>query len=373
MSHANSVNAFETTALRHRFCVAPMMDCTDRHCRYFLRLISRHALLYTEMITAQAILHGDTERLLAFDEAEHPVALQLGGSEPGDMARCARIAEEFGYDEVNINVGCPSSRVQLGRIGACLMQEPETVARCVSEMRAAVNIPVTVKTRIGVDESDSYEFLQQFVQAIADAGCETVIVHARKAWLKGMDPKQNRTLPPLHYERVHHLKQDFPALELVLNGGISTIADAYQHLSTLDGVMLGREAYRNPYSLHDVDRLFFADSRQPRSRTGVVHDFLPYVDRQLTAGVPLQQITRHLMGLFLGQPGGRRWRRSLGENTRERGAGVSAITSALEQLLPSQWSGTPQLCAPGNASRATPGNDAIDGVKTPELSSTQAA
>ena len=331
MYHASAAIKPQAAIPGHRFCVAPMMDCTDRHYRFFLRLISQHTLLYTEMITAAAILHGDTARLLDFDAAEHPVALQLGGSEPADLARCARIAEQFGYDEVNINVGCPSSRVQSGRIGACLMGEPDTVARCVQEMRAAVSIPVTVKTRIGIDQRDSYEFLHHFVRTIAEAGCDTVIVHARKAWLAGMDPKQNRTLPELRYDRVRRLKQDFPHLNLVVNGGISNLDDAQTHLNTLDGVMLGRAAYRNPYILHAADEKFFDDPRQPRTRSEVVRDFLPYVKRQLTAGVPLQRIVRHLMGLFLGQPGGRRWRRILGEHAYRRGAGVEVINNALEE------------------------------------------
>ena len=317
----------------HRFCVAPMLDWTDRHCRFFLRLISRHALLYTEMVTTGALLFGDQPaRFLDFDPAEHPLALQLGGSDPADLARCARMAEEWGYDEVNLNVGCPSDRVQSGRFGACLMAEPALVAECVAAMAAAGSLPVTVKTRIGIDHRDSYEQLAGFVSEVAAAGCDTFIVHARKAWLKGRSAKQNREIPPLRYDVVHRLKADFPRLCMVLNGGLVDVQQALDQLDTVDGVMLGREAYHNPYILATVDRLFFGDQHELPSRDQVMAAFLPYADAQLQRGVPLGSLTRHILGLYHGIPGARRFRRHVSENAHRRGAGLEVLRQALEYL-----------------------------------------
>jgi len=290
---------------------APMMERTDRHCRYFLRLVAPNALLYTEMVTAAALKHGDRERLLAFDPAEHPVALQLGGSDPDELAAAARHGAAAGYDEINLNVGCPSDRVQAGCFGAALMLEPKRVAACVDAMRAAVDVPVTVKTRLGVDHHDSYEFLCDFVGTIADAGCETVIVHARKAWLKGLSPKQNRDIPPLDYARVHRLKRDFPDLEVILNGGLRDEAAALGELAHVDGVMLGRAAYDDPLLLARLDAAIFA--HEPVSPAAALERFFDYAERELSAGTRLRALTRHLMGVFAGRPGGRRWRRALSE------------------------------------------------------------
>ena len=312
----------------HRFCVAPMMACTDRHFRYFMRLISKRAILYTEMVTTGALLYGDRNRLLAFDPTEHPLALQIGGSDPEEMARCAVLAELAGYDEVNINVGCPSARVQSGRFGACLMAEPELVARCVKSMRQAVALPVTVKTRIGVDARDSYQALTEFVLTVAEAGCENFIVHARKAWLKGVSPKQNRQIPPLRYDRVYRLKQDFPQLQFVLNGGIRSISQAKQQLEHVDGVMVGREAYSNPFMLIDVDQLIYGEQKPVPTRQVLLQDYMGYVDKQLALGIPLAKITRHILGLFHGIPGARAWRRILCEGAHKPGAGIEVIQAA---------------------------------------------
>ncbi|HEX6996870.1 MAG TPA: tRNA dihydrouridine(20/20a) synthase DusA [Gammaproteobacteria bacterium] len=300
--------------------VAPMMERTDRHCRYFLRLLAPHARLYTEMVTAQAVLRGDRRRLLAFHPAEHPVALQLGGSEPAELAAAARIGEAEGYDEINLNVGCPSDRVQAGCFGAALMLEPQRTADCVAAMRAAVGVPVTVKTRLGVDDRDSYEYLAAFVARLAAAGCRTVIVHARKAWLKGLSPKENREIPPLDYARVHRLKRDFPELEVIVNGGFTDAASAAAQLERVDGVMLGRAAYDDPWLMRELDeRLFGArpdsaasDRPRPATRAQAAEAYLAYVAAELAAGTPLKAMTRHVMGLYAGRPGARRWRRSLG-------------------------------------------------------------
>ena len=306
-----------------------MMDWTDRHERAFLRTISRRTLLYTEMVTTGAILHGDRDRFLAFDAMEHPVALQLGGSDPADLAFAAREGAARGYDEVNLNLGCPSDRVQRGRFGACLMTEPALVADCVAAMIGAVDIPVTVKTRIGVDDIDSYEALTAFVEKIAGAGCGSFTIHARKAWLSGLSPKQNREVPPLRYEVVYDLKRDFPDLEIVLNGGVQSLAEARDHLATVDGVMIGRAAYQTPYILAEADRMIFGETAAPKSREEIVTDFLPYVERQLTKGVPLKSITRHMLGLFNGLPGARAWRRCLAEEAHKPGAGPEVIEEAL--------------------------------------------
>ncbi len=317
----------------HRICVAPMLDWTDRHERYFLRLISRHARLYTEMVTTGAVIHGDRDYLLGYDPAEHPLALQLGGSEPDVLAECARIAAAWGYDEVNLNVGCPSDRVRAGRFGACLLAEPELVAACVAAMAAAVAIPVTVKTRIGIDERDSYEELVRFVSTVAAAGCRVFIIHARKAWLRGLSPRENREIPPLRYDVVERIKADFPELRIVLNGGLGSLEQAARQLLRLDGVMIGRAAYQNPYLLAEVDHRFFggARPRPPPGRHQIMAAFLPYVDRQLARGVPLNAMTRHILGLFQGRPGARAWRRYLSEQAHRRGAGVEVIEAALRQ------------------------------------------
>jgi tRNA-dihydrouridine synthase A len=288
-----------------------MMDWTDRHCRYFLRLISPHAIVYTEMVTTGAIVHGDRERYLRFDEREHPVALQLGGSDPQALAICARHGYEFGYDEINLNCGCPSDRVQNGRFGACLMAEPELVAECVAAMRAAVPIPVTVKTRLGIDALDNDENLHCFIATIAKAGCNTFILHARKAWLSGLSPKENREIPPLQYHRVHALKRAYPHLTIVINGGIATIDAVREQLQQVDGVMIGRGAYQNPYWLAELEYAIYGEAM--RSREAVVGEFTAYVERELNAGVPLRAMTRHVLGLFNGLPGARRWRRTLSE------------------------------------------------------------
>nr|WP_268258835.1 tRNA dihydrouridine(20/20a) synthase DusA [Candidatus Contendobacter odensis] len=312
--------------------VAPMLDWTDRHCRMFLRLLTRHTLLYTEMVTTGAVLHGHRERLLNYDSAEHPLALQLGGSHPADLARCARIAADLDYDEVNLNVGCPSDRVQSGRFGACLMAEPDLVADCVAAMRAAVDIPITVKTRIGIDDRDSYIELVDFVGRVAAGGCGIFIVHARKAWLSGLSPKENREIPPLRYDVVYQLKRDFPQLTIILNGGLSDLEQTAVQLPQVDGVMIGRAAYENPYLLAEMDRRFFGSVQQPPSRHAIIQAFLPYVENQLQQGTPLNSITRHILGLFQGIPGARAWRRFLSEHTHRRGAGVEVLEAALRQV-----------------------------------------
>ncbi len=309
-----------------------MMDWTDRHCRYFLRQLSRHCLLYTEMVTTGALLHGDPGGLLQFHPAEHPVALQLGGSEPAELAESARLGEAHGYDEINLNLGCPSSRVQSGRFGACLMAEPERVAACVNAITLAVAVPVSVKIRIGIDAQDSYEHLHRFVDRLAQAGCSSFIVHARKAILKGLSPKQNRSIPPLKYEYVYRLKQDFPGLEIVLNGGVRCLDEAEAHLRQVDGVMLGREAYHNPWLLADVDARLFNDSHPLPTRAGVVQRMLPYIEGELQAGCELKHITRHMLGLFQGVPGARAWRRQLSQYGPWSGAGTEMILAALEAV-----------------------------------------
>jgi len=307
-----------------------MLEWTDRHLRFFLRLVSKRIFLYTEMVTTAAVLHGDRRRLLAFDASEHPVALQLGGSDPADLAECSRIADSFGYDEVNLNVGCPSDRVQSGRFGACLMTEPELVADCVAAMRKAVAIPVTVKTRIGIDDRDSYRELAHFVSTVGDGGCSTFIIHARKAWLKGLSPKENREIPPLRYDMARQLKEDFPLLEIVLNGGIMNLQECLEHLQTFDGVMLGRSIYHNPYLLTEADRLLFGDNHPAPTRDAVLEALLPYVESELVRGTRLQSISRHILGLFHGAPGGRLWRRHLSENAVKPGAGVEVLRAAWE-------------------------------------------
>jgi tRNA-dihydrouridine synthase A len=306
-----------------------MMDWTDRDCRYLLRLISRETLLYTEMVTTGALIHGDRERFLAHDQQEYPLALQLGGSEPGELALCARMGEDAGYDEININVGCPSDRVQSGRFGACLMAEPELVAEGVAAMQAMVSIPVTVKTRLGIDDFDSYEFLTDFIDKVSAAGCEIFILHARNAWLKGLSPKENRDIPPLNYERVYQIKQDYPHLHIDINGGIQTLEEVGQHLQHVDGVMMGRAVYHNPYLLAEADQTIFEQDQPTLSRHEVIEMMLPYIERRMREGRPLKSITRHLLGLFQGKPGARRWRRHLSENAHLPGAGIQTLKDAL--------------------------------------------
>jgi tRNA-dihydrouridine synthase A len=313
-------------------CVAPMMDWTDRHCRFFHRQISRRTLLYTEMLTTGAVIHGDRERLLGFEPAEHPVAIQLGGSEPAQLAAAARIAEEWGYDEINLNVGCPSDRVQSGRFGACLMAEPELVARLVAAMREVVRIPVTVKSRIAIDEMEEWPTLERFVRLISAEGCSRFIVHARKAWLQGLSPKENRDIPPLRYELVYRLKADFPRLDISINGGIKTLDAAAEHLRHVDGVMIGRAAYENPYLLAEADRRFFGAVEAPPERHAVVDAMLPYIERCRQRGAPLGAITRHMLGLFQGLPGARAWRRHLSENVHKPGAGPEVVVAALAMV-----------------------------------------
>ena len=313
----------------HRFCVAPMMDWTDRHDRVFLRLISRRALLYTEMVTGAALRHGDAAYLLQYDPSEHPVALQLGGSAPAELALAARLGEQAGFDEINLNVGCPSDRVQSGAFGACLMATPALVADCVRAMRDAVSVPVTVKCRIGIDDMDSEEHLLHFIATVADAGCTTFIVHARKAILQGLSPKENREIPPLHYERVFAVKRARPELEIVINGGITTLAQAQALLKEVDGVMLGREAYQNPYVLHEVDTLLFADPARQATRVEYLREYFPYIRNELARGTPLHHMTRHLLGLFRGQPGGRQFRRHLSEHSHRADAGLAVLEDAI--------------------------------------------
>jgi tRNA-dihydrouridine synthase A len=319
--------------LDRRLSVAPMLDWTDRHCRYFLRLISRHTLLYSEMVTTGALIHGaergDRERFLGFDPAEHPIALQLGGSDPQDMAHCARMGADRGYDEININVGCPSDRVQNGRFGACLMAEPRLVADCVAAMKDAVAVPVTVKTRIGIDDRDSYGELLDFAGTLTEAGCDALIVHARKAWLAGLSPKENRDIPPLRYDVVEQLKRDLPHRTIAINGGIKTLEETLGFLKTLDGVMIGREAYHNPWILAEADRAIFGDDRRAPTRNAVLDAFLPYVERELSRGTPLSAMSRHVLGLFQGQPGARAWRRHLSTQAHLAGAGVEVLTAKL--------------------------------------------
>jgi tRNA-dihydrouridine synthase A len=318
--------------LDRRLSIAPMMDWTDRHERYFLRLIARRALLYTEMIPTGAILLGDAARWLRFDPAEHPVALQLGGADPDDLARAAEVRAACGYDEINLNVGCPSDRVQNARFGACLMAEPDLVAACVRAMHAVVDVPVTVKTRIGIDEQDSYDFLCRFVETVAAAGCRTLILHARKAWLSGLSPKQNREIPPLRYETVHRVKADFPELEVIVNGGIRTLDQALAQLAAVDGVMIGREAYQNPYVLAEWERAVLGITEPVPSRFEVARRLVPYIERELAQGTLLHAITRHILGLFNGLPGARAWRRHLSEAAHRPGAGPEVVVAALDHV-----------------------------------------
>ncbi|NGN99020.1 tRNA dihydrouridine(20/20a) synthase DusA [Grimontia sp. S25] len=315
-----------------RFSVAPMLDWTDRHCRYFHRILSKNALLYTEMVTTGAIIHGKGD-FLAFNEEEHPVALQLGGSNPVDLATCAKLAVERGYDEINLNVGCPSDRVQNGRFGACLMGEAELVAQCVSAMKEVVDIPVTVKTRIGIDDQDSYEFLVDFVRTVSEkGGCDNFTIHARKAWLSGLSPKENREIPPLDYPRVYQLKKDFPHLTMAINGGIKSLEEAEEHLKYLDGVMIGREAYQSPYMLAEVDNRLFGSDAPIIKRSDAVKAMFPYIEAELSKGTYLNHISRHMLGLFQNMPGARQWRRYISENAHKPGSGVEVLEAALAKI-----------------------------------------
>lgn len=320
------------TDVQHRFCIAPMMDWSDHHCRYFWRLLTRQALLYTEMVTTGALIHGDRERFLHFNPEEQPVALQLGGSDPADLARCAHWAQEWGYREVNLNCGCPSDRVQSGMFGACLMAHPALVADCVKAMRDACELPVTVKHRIGIDNMESYQSLVDFVAPVAEAGCHVFIVHARKAWLQGLSPRQNREIPPLNYPWVYRLKADFPELCIVINGGISDLEQSRKHLRKVDGVMIGREAYQNPWMLGDVDRQLFGVDNPSRSRDDVLLALMPYVESQLARGTHLNHITRHILGLYQGVPGARKFRRHLSENAYRKESGIEILRQAYEQV-----------------------------------------
>ena len=314
-----------------------MLDLTDRHCRAFFRLFSGNIRLYTEMVVVGSIIHGDRDRFLGFDSSEHPVALQLGGCDPGKLGFCSRLAEERGYNEVNLNIGCPSDRVKSAQFGACLMARPWLVADCVGEMISCVSIPVTVKTRIGIDDQDSYEHLAKFIETVSQAGCKQFIVHARKAWLTGLSPKENRTVPPLHYNRVYKLKVDFPDIAFTLNGGITSIGQVENHLPKVDGVMIGREAYQNPWILKQMDEHFFKNEdpalpgvRTFNTRREIVDAYLPYVERQLSHGVYLRHMTRHILGLFHGQGGAKGWRRHLSEYGPRRNAGIEVIQEALK-------------------------------------------
>ncbi|MCI0600567.1 MAG: tRNA dihydrouridine(20/20a) synthase DusA [Beijerinckiaceae bacterium] len=312
-----------------RFCVAPMMDWTDRHCRFFHRILSRRARLYTEMLAVGAVLHGDRRRLLRFDEAEHPVALQLGGSEPAQLAAAAEIAAGYGYDEINLNIGCPSERVKSGSFGACLMREPKLVGECVSAMKARVKVPVTVKCRIGVDDQDPETALGSLAERVIAAGCDALIVHGRKAWLKGLSPRENRELPPLDYAIVRGLKRSYPDVPVVLNGGLASLAQMRRELDCVDGVMVGRAAYQNPAILLDADPFLFGENAPVASAPAAIEAFIPYVEARLAEGVPLHAMTRHVLGLFNGMAGARAWRRHLAAETARPGAGTNVLHAAL--------------------------------------------
>lgn len=308
--------------------IAPMMDWTDRHYRYFMRLITKRTLLYTEMITSAAIVFGDRQKLLAYHPQEHPIAMQIGGSDPKQLAESVKIVTDFSYDQINLNVGCPSDRVQSGRFGACLMAEPELVAECVHAMQAATHCPVTVKTRIGIDDLDAYQDLVNFISIVSQTGCDTFILHARKAWLNGLSPKQNREIPPLKYDVVHAIKRDFPHLTIIINGGIKTLPDIDQQLPYVDGVMLGREAYHNPFIFADVDQRYYGASYPVVTRSEVIQQFIPYLLSQIEQGIKPSSITRHILGLFKGVAGGKQWRRRLSENINQKD-----VTSLMSLVL----------------------------------------
>ena len=323
-------------SLSRRFCVAPMMEWTDRHCRYFHRLLTRHALIYTEMLTTGAVLHGDRTRLLGFDPFEHPVGLQLGGSDPQALAQSARIGADFGYNEINLNVGCPSDRVQEGRFGACLMAEPGLVGDCVAAMKASVAVPVTVKCRIGIDDQDPESTLFRFAEIVKSAGSDALIVHARKAWLKGLSPRENREVPPLDYPLVHRLKAAYPDLEIVLNGGIGSLEQAQVHLAALDGVMMGRTAYQDPWRLLEVDPLLFGTAAPFRTPKEAAAALIPYIERQVENGLRLHAVTRHVLGLFRAVPGARAYRRHLATEAVKPEARPNVMAEALALVLDSR-------------------------------------
>jgi len=320
------------TDIQRRFSVAPMMEWTDRHCRYFHRLLSQHALLYTEMVTTGALLHGDAERFLRFNSQEHPVALQLGGSDPVELAKSARLGEQAGFDEINLNAGCPSDRVQRGKIGACLMAEPALVRECMDAMIQAVDIPVTIKCRIGIDNMDSLAFLSEFIGTVAESSCHTFIIHARIAVLDGLSPKENREIPPLNYARVFAIKEQFPDLEIIINGGIRSLPQAQELLVHVDGVMMGREAYQNPAILADVDRQIFGSHVPGKSRLDVMEEFTEYVAREMAQGTALKHMTRHILGLFQGRPGAKQFRRYLSENAHKPDAGLEVLDTAWQHF-----------------------------------------
>jgi tRNA-dihydrouridine synthase A len=329
----NTKHGLDLIDKARKFAIAPMMEWTDRHCRFFHRLLTRRALLYTEMLTTGAVLHGDRARLLRFHPAEHPLALQLGGAEPRALSACARIAADLGFDEVNLNVGCPSDRVQEGRFGACLMAEPELVGDCVRAMKAAVSIPVTVKCRIGIDDQDPEQALERFARAVEQAGADALIVHARKAWLKGLSPRENRELPPLDCARVYRLKTAHPRLPVVLNGGLATVEEARAHLAHVDGVMMGRVAYQEPWRLIDVDPFLFGERPRFVSAKDAAAALIPYIERELADGTRLHAITRHLHGLFRAVPGARAFRRCLAEAATKPAAGAELLAAALDLVL----------------------------------------
>ncbi|WP_274051222.1 tRNA dihydrouridine(20/20a) synthase DusA [Thalassomonas haliotis] len=320
-----------SNSISHKLSVAPMLDWTDRHCRYFYRVMSKKTVLYTEMVTTGAILFGKGD-YLAFNEEEHPLVLQLGGSDPAAMTQCAKIAEQRGYDEININVGCPSDRVQNGRFGACLMAEPSLVAQCLEQMQAAVDIPITVKSRIGIDDQDSYEFLHRFINEVSLAGCQHFIIHARKAWLSGLSPKQNREVPPLDYQRVYQIKQDFPDLEISINGGIKSLAEAGEHLSHLDGVMIGREIYQNPYLLAQADQTLWQSSSPVISRAQVIDEMADYIDGYVSDGGRAWHVLRHMLGLCNGFAGARLFRRHLSDSSGQAGADGKVLREAFARV-----------------------------------------
>lgn len=316
----------------HILSIAPMMDRTDRHFRYFMRQITRRPLLYTEMVTSAAIINGDRHKLLDFSPVEKPLALQVGGDDPEQLATCAKIAEDWGYDEINLNVGCPSARVQNGNFGACLMAEPEKVAKAISAMKKAVNIPVTVKHRIGIDNRDRYEDMASFVRVVAASGCQRFTIHARKAWLQGLSPKDNRNIPPLRYGDVHRLKAEFPDLTIEINGGFTTLEQVKQQLKKVDAVMIGRAAYDNPYLFAIADREIYGDNINPPTRHQVVEQMLPYIENWLSQGGRLNSVVRHILQLFAGQPGTKAWKRYLSENAHLPGAGVEVVKAALAEV-----------------------------------------
>ena len=314
-----------------RIAIAPMMDWTDRHCRYFMRLLSPSAFLYTEMVTAAAIVHGDADRFLRYSKEEHPIALQLGGSQPDWMAEATSKAASYNYDEINVNVGCPSDRVQSGQFGACLMASPDAVAECIVAMQKETDIPVTVKSRIGIDDQDSYDFLRAFIEPVAAAGCRRFIVHARVAILEGLSPKENRMIPPLDYERVYRLKRDYPELEIVINGGLASLPQVDAVLGRVDGAMIGRQAYHQPYFLAELEHHLNPGWAMP-SRQDVVEKIVPYVDQQVGGGASLNSVTRHMLGLFAGEPGARAWRRYISEHAHRDGAGSEVLINALNAM-----------------------------------------